>query len=928
MIVGCRGFYLLGLILLVRTCIASASSQDLTQWQSQPAEWRGATVAKNTATLTADGWSYLTEPTERPRVAITVQIAILEPTKKFRFFGEGWSAWPDKTFGDDGFEAALLLQSRPHSKQLDLGKLTESAGYRVQLSYKYQVIALVKFPEGGYVQVAPCKVELNRPYTLAASANNGEVVVSFDGEEKFRWHDEILPLNSGHTGVGASSLAKVQFKDVSLTTPDANGVFTPAAHAPRFSVRQFLGGRSWIFDENEPILELHTVKDSSCFAKLQPGYKPQLTFDSHWGLENQGAFPEALCKWTEPVVSGGGGTIKATWSARHLKDRFTTASTMTVGYDGRRGTYTYEIESELEVLPGEPFHFRYGFDFEHHTPLDPFRWQYLIARRRDGDLYHRPVYPVDPGPQLDLDMTSGQRVWYGRHAEQMRIAPAVEYLSSPGDLADRRCNTAVCAAFYDTGVAFTPETSPPGTKLRVRYRYTGYPADEAAKLFASSHVYDSPTLDPQHYYIFADAWPKLTFDDFVPMSSTWIYGRTPFMTAHNVRPTYELEKNCGAGSGYAMRLGPNSYGKASLPVGASLSKGRWIVTALVKSANAHGPGGRIELELTEGKAKQVVATAQHFVGNGTFDWQRQGFAFDVPEGADGLKIAFGNAGTGAMLITDVEFRRLPDGEELPADIASKANDQPPQIEHAPAGAIADYRMQEGAGNVVFNYAEGKTKHRLGHLELANLDWTVDSGRTALRFADNTTGRKDYRRDSGLARSYLSQPAYVSRDTLPIALSGTHGGGAVMPGLTLSAWIKPAAEMGHGQHRDRGDILGFGARRFVLDLEGVKSPYSLAARVNVNDVIKSTAKLEADRWYHVAMTAEPTQGQWHVQLFLDGQPVAESVTTKAPSDAVIPSSLILGAEIFYFHHAYYRGLVGRTLVFDRALSPAEVAKHAK
>ena len=34
--------------------------------------------------------------------------------------------------------------------------------------------------------------------------------------------------------------------------------------------------------------------------------------------------------------------------------------------------------------------------------------------------------------------------------------------------------------------------------------------------------------------------------------------------------------------------------------------------------------------------------------------------------------------------------------------------------------------------------------------------------------------------------------------------------------------------------------------------------------------------------------------------------------------------MLGAEIFYFHDAYYRGLVGRTLVFDRALGSADFA----
>jgi hypothetical protein len=76
---------------------------------------------------------------------------------------------------------------------------------------------------------------------------------------------------------------------------------------------------------------------------------------------------------------------------------------------------------------------------------------------------------------------------------------------------------------------------------------------------------DSPTLDPNHHYIFADEWPKLTFGKFEPMSKAWILGRTPFMTAHNQRPTYELEKNCGAGSGFAMKLGPASTTAAYNP---------------------------------------------------------------------------------------------------------------------------------------------------------------------------------------------------------------------------------------------------------------------------------------------------------------------------------------------------------------------------
>ena len=135
-------------------------------------------------------------------------------------------------------------------------------------------------------------------------------------------------------------------------------------------------------------------------------------------------------------------------------------------------------------------------------------------------------------------------------------------------------------------------------------------------------------------------------------------------------------------------------------------------------------------------------------------------------------------------------------------------------------------------------------------------------------------------------------------------------------------------MGSGSHGGRGDVIGYGARRFILGLHGAKAPYQLAARINVNDQIVSSAKLDADRWQHVAMTAEPKDGQWLVRLYLDGQPVGEGLTKKFPADSVIVPSLILGAEIFYFHDAYYRGLIGRTLVLHRVATAAEITELAK
>jgi uncharacterized RmlC-like cupin family protein len=891
-----------------------AAAPPLAEWKSFPADAKPPTVTDASATLTGDQWSSLRAPKEFADVRLAATVTIIEPAKSTRFFGQGWSAWPDATFSDGGFDAGLLFRAGTNS------------GFRVQLSHKYQVVALVKWPEGGYVRVVPCVVKLNQPHKLAVSAQGSRISVRVDDADQIVWDDVFLPLASGAAGIAVHDRAKATFADVLVEPAPSIARPPPGPHTPDFSVRPFLGGRLFVFDRDEPILQLHYEGDPSVFAKLRPGYKPQLTWDSHWDLANQGAFKDADSKWTAPVTSGGGKSVKATWSARSVKDRFTTASTLTVGYDARRGTYTYDLESALEVLPGEPFHFRYGFDFEHHTPLDPFRWQYLIAKRAGGaGTYHRPVYPIDPGPQNDLETSGGSRVWFGRHLEQMHIAPSVEYDISSGTSTGRKLNTAVCAAFYDTGVSFASETAKPGTRIEVKYRYTGVPAAEAKARFDESKIYASPTLDPQHHYVFADEWPKLTFSQFVPMSETWIYGRTPFMTGHNQRPTYELEKNCGAGSGFALKLGPASFGKAKLPKAAPLAKGRYVVTALVKLANVHGPGGRIELTATQAKTNKQLAEARHHVGNGTRDWTRQGFAFDVPEDAGALELAFGNAGTGDFLVTEVEFRKLGDGEALPAGVLAKANDQPAPIPPAPAGAIADYRMLEGKGLVVLNHGSGGG---LGHLDLANLDWISDEGRPALRFADNTTGRKTFRQDSSLNRSYLSHASYAGKDTLPLALTGHHGGGEKIPGLTLAAWIKPAPAMGSAHHGGRGDVIGYGARRFILGLHGQTAPYQLAARINVNDGIVSTAKLVADKWQHVAMTAEPKDGQWLVRLYLDGQPVGEGQTKKFPSDSVIVPSLILGAEIFYFHDAYYRGLIGRTLVLHRVVAGSEIAELAR
>jgi hypothetical protein len=157
----------------------------------------------------------------------------------------------------------------------------------------------------------------------------------------------------------------------------------------------------------------------------------------------------------------------------------------------------------------------------------------------------------------------------------------------------------------------------------------------------------------------------------------------------------------------------------------------------------------------------------------------------------------------------------------------------------------------------------------------------------------------------------------------VALAGHHGGGFELKAFTLVSWVKPAAEMGKSEHGGRGDVLGVGGRRIVLRLVGQTAPYRLQAALNVNDVFTAgEVEMAADRWYQVAVTGEPTPDRkLRVRLYLDGRAVHEGTTNQLASPLTLPPSVVLGAEIFYFHDSYYRGLVGRTLVFDRPLDAA-------
>jgi len=929
-------------LLFCLTSIAAAEPPALNRWTPSPSHFSGHEVFNGKATLSSGNWSmpeakpgrwaFLVSPNEAAAPKLEATVHIEKPASQFGFFGQSWSVWPDPTYGDGGFDAAILLSGG------------EKQGYRIQVSHKYGSVALVKFPSGGYLRSVPCDIPAGKPIRLSATMLGNEIIVLVDGQEKIRYTDHAEQLGVRTVGLGVSSLATVQFSDVNVTCrPGQTRAATPddqwwQSHQPGFRVVQWLGERPWLFDGDEPIMLLPAPEAKYINnVKLRPGIKPLLSWNSHWGIENQGAFKEGENENSPITTSSGGKTITVAWTAKQTAGRFETRTTMDVSYDNHRGVYVYDIDSELQVLGKEPFHFRYGYDFEHHTPLDPFGWQYLLIRDGRGEMTYRPLSPFDPGPLDDIQQYHGARVWHGRSHCDVGIAPAVEYFIQPewqqvADGSDgfiqRQMNTAVCAAFYDTGVAFHAETAKPGDKVRVKYRYTGYPASEAASLFKTARFQDNPRIDPEHHFVFArDQWPTIRFDSALPMDKPWWGGR-PFLSGHNARPTYEFAEVDGR---HMLRLGPVSYGVA--PVGPSpVQSGRYLVTAKVKSVNTHGPGGRIEV-LALKKADphgngfvrhdsgNILKEEIRYFGNGGFDWRDVRCVVEIPEDASGLALGFGNAGTGEVFVSEIAFKEI--GNANVSEISAPRPDTLENHGDSPKGSLWDLRMEEQDGNYVYNH--GASTNRT--LELANIDWLTDDGRPAIRFAENPTTRADYPK-LGILDSNVRHPDY-GKNYAPVkhgafAIGGHHGGGQKLEGLTLAAWIKPAAEMGQSHHKGIGDIIGYGARRFILSLHNQTAPYKLAARINVNERIESEAVLEADRWYHVALTAEPVGEHWQARLYVDGKQVAEETATNFPASSSVPDSLILGAELFYLHSSYYRGLIGRTLVLERVLSDRETA----
>lgn len=892
------------------------TESSLHEWRREPREFQGAQADGGKLVLSAGTWSSVVAPGTQENFEASLTFTILDRAKRFSYQTlSDWGVWSDFGTNDEGYELGVLLRHGPEG------------GYRVQVSEKFQEISLLSYPKGSFLRVAPSKIRAGAPQELRIVVQGNRIRVTLDGEEKFDYLEECVPRPKGAFGLATSSSAKVAVENVRLTPLPAAAAEAPRAHVAKFSAREWRD-RTWIFDGQEPILQVFTPGFAiNHNVKLKPGFRAMLIMEIAWNPNSEQDYKEEVQTLTPPRITTQGEALQVAWEGRHPKGLFGSQVVMTVTYDAKRGFYSYDIDRTLEMAPGKEFDFKRGFVFEHHAPTDPFCWKYLIFRREDGEIYYRPVtHYYDPGPFPDAALTKGFRAWVERIDGNDLVSPAVEYEASTIPWPTGSAGFAVCAWGYDTGIGFPSAVLKDGARLRLKYRYTGYPAEEMKARLAQAKIYPIPSLDPTKHFILAPGWPKVDFSKFVKLSEWRPYESNAWLSGHNVVPRYALEKASGFGNGFALKLGPADQASVCLRSPGPLPKGNYLVSAHAKGMNLHGPGPYVSvlrMKAHPGDAfvrmGTVLGEVRHYLGAGTFDWKTVGFVLELAEDTPALAIELGNPGTGNVLFGDLEILPLSAGQSVPEGISLKPRTSPPVVVPVPEGALADYRMEEGEGL----YGCDEAQKLFGHLQLANLDWTVDEGRPALRFSDNTTGRRDFPRTGTLWSAYLGTRGYVGRETVPAAVAGSHGGNPVtLNGLTISTFVKPDRKMGDSRC---GDVVGLGARRFILSLYGSQAPYRLGLRVNANpkDEFVSQTPLDADRWSHVAVTAEAADGKWRIRIYQDGKCVAEGRTNELASPTTISATLVLGTELFYFHGAYYRGLIGRTTVFDRALTEEEI-----
>ncbi|MHB9025788.1 MAG: hypothetical protein ACYC7E_16745 [Armatimonadota bacterium] len=518
-------------------------------------------------------------------------------------------------------------------------------------------------PDGGFLQVKPYN---GNPFTwqqVKIAAAGPVITVWLDGKPVIHYKDTVAPIQQGKYGLGAFGDQFYRFKEMKQSPnsgllPDAQAI-VPGKEAPRFRLAGFLR-QQFLFCNNEPIGRIDPVAPFINEVRLRPGYRPQLSFGLHWDqynrTENFVNIPE---EWV--VEKTDGPEFVARYRLRNTTSSLAVNGRLRVTYDAKRGSYLWEVDTTVEVLPGKTWvNDSAGLSFGDPVPYDhvpnafpqaqPWRapYQWIVFQAPDGKYYRHPLYhnyipPTDE--QMRIKSDGGIAVLMDNPYSNPGIQ--LDFPEVPG----QRAGFWVCPWIYDIHFLISPykhgQTIPGGTKHHAKFRYLTVYGEEAKRMMAESTVHPHFKTVP----------PRILFTGGVNTFDRQVTGETP----HAGYPWGggEWDQQSGHADHFSLRLKNEKAGKRTIHigVGGSVFMGRfdsrrYRITGWVRTDGVTGKGAALFAQNgghTDYSAKRLT---------GTSAWQRLSLETELLYGILGANIGLELDGAGAVWLDDFELTPL------------------------------------------------------------------------------------------------------------------------------------------------------------------------------------------------------------------------------------------------------------------------------
>ena len=749
---------------------------------------------------------------------------------------------------DWGSDAAVLVRHQSREQC-----------YRVQLSTEYQEMILWH-GVGGYLQVVPCELKPGRTYHLEVLARGARLRVLLDGKQKIDYWHETLPTLAGRIGLAAYR-ATVAFRDVTVTALPAAPASAPP-HRARFSTRRWRGLR-WVFDGNEPIVLMERSRNKIDnylskvlfyhFVKLRPGYRP-LYFC--WVSILAGPHGTQLAGDENTIRTTGEGTgqLVLKFQTADPEKTLRVDHTDRLTFDQRRGTYRHDLTSELTFLAEKKrMHLEFIDPLTYNNkepgrgvkyPWLPAGHQWGVFRAEDGSVRRHPI-----SQSLNL---SGQNNWWTSrdHSFWMlypdrAVAPVWEQ-HVPGE----QCFIGVCHWGYDwhQNVRWKKQrTFKPGERFTIRYALTGYPPDEAERVFLQS------TLAAQNDQ--PEKFSRGRF--FMSIPSPYAYpvcdpAGTDFTRLYNTRVPYvgwqfygdyTVDTTVGHNDHHSLRLdGP---AKATGLIYHHMFDGhakKYLCTVWLKTRGVRGKAmvDQVRYPYKANGPCDTIKTGW----TGDTDWRQVAFATAVPsitpETYDATDFTVALDGPGTVWVDDFTLRPIEAGEKVvehrpkPGTSATGPAPSPDYLIHL--------RCDEGDGASLYDVS-----HHGNSAKLHGTTWVRTGKRAAVRFG-------------GQACAFVPNPSRELRPT--DASQYPHAG------LTLDAWVRPSAG------KPGGAIVSYYTSPLLYVSPAGKQGFTLNLLLTcAGKSVRTSSKplIPPDQWTHVAATVADGMAR----LYVNGKPVVET-----------------------------------------------------